>query len=145
MKRIFFLAPILLWTFSCFAQDIPAKEVPSVVVNIFEQKFPKATHVDWERKAEMYKVEFEVKRQDHSLWINEAGSVVKHKQDIHQADLPASVKAAISKDYKGYSIDEVEKLESGSETVFKVELKKRSEDIDLFFDQHGKKVDPVKM
>lgn len=145
MKTNILFALMLLLTLTGFAQDIPAGEVPSVVMNVFKQKFQKATNIEWERKGELYKVEFEISRKDHSLWINELGNVVKHKQDIRNADLPAAVKIAIAQDYKTYRIDEVEKLENGGETIYKVELKKGSEDVDVFFDQRGKKVDRIKM
>lgn len=145
MKKKMLSALMLLCTLSGFAQDIPAREVPSVVMNVFNQKFPKAADVEWERKGELYKVEFEISRKDHSLWINESGNVVKHKEDIRSADLPAAVKTVIAKDYKGYRIDDVEKLQNGKGTFYKVELKKGSEDVDVFFDQQGKKMENIKM
>jgi hypothetical protein len=141
MKKYLLFVFALCYAASSFAQDIPAKDVPSVVANVFKKQFPKATDVEWERKNELYKVEFEINRQEHSMWIDGSGNVARHKQDIRAQDLPAAVRSAIARDYKDYKIDDVEKSEAGNVIHFKVELKKGSEDIDVFFDLQGEKVE----
>ena len=62
MKRKMILsACILALTMTgAFAQHMPQSQVPAVVVNSFQQKFPKAKGVDWELKAGLYEAEFEI-------------------------------------------------------------------------------------
>jgi len=141
MKKIILLTTALFYSVISFAQDIRANEVPSVVLNTFKQKFPKATDVEWELENKLYKVEFEISRKDHEAWISSEGSVVKHKQDLKATDLPKAVTASIAANYKGFRIDDVDKIETGANTLYKVELKTSSQEQDVFFDQNGKVVE----
>ncbi|HEV7380090.1 MAG TPA: PepSY-like domain-containing protein [Dyadobacter sp.] len=141
MKTNILSALMMLCAFGGFAQDIPSNSVPSVVMNVFKQKFPKATDVEWERKGELYKVEFEIGRKEHAVWINGAGNVEKHKLDISNSDLPAAVKTAIASEYKGYRINDAERLDAGGKVTYKVEVKKGAEDMDTFFDEQGREAD----
>ena len=141
MKKIIFLAASLFYSITSFAQDIHTDEVPSVVRNSFKQQFPKAMDVEWELKDQLYKVEFEIGRKDHEAWINSTGGIVKHKQDITEGELPKEVTASISKNYKGYRIDDVERIESNKKFSYKVELKTLSKEQDVIFDQSGKVIE----
>ena len=141
MKKIIFLAASLFYSVTSFAQDIRTDEVPSVVRNSFKQQFPKAMDVEWELKDQLYKVEFEIGRKDHEAWINSTGGIVKHKQDITEGELPKEVTASISKNYKGYRIDDVERIESNKKFSYKVELKTLSKEQDVIFDQSGKVIE----
>jgi len=141
MKKIIFLAASLFYSVISFAQDIHTDEVPSVVRNSFKQQFPKAMDVEWELKDQLYKVEFEIGRKDHEAWINSTGGIVKHKQDITEKELPKEVTASISKNYKGYRIDDVERIESNKKFSYKVELKTLSKEQDVIFDQSGKVIE----
>ena len=97
--------------------------------------------VEWELKDQLYKVEFEIGRKDHEAWINSTGGIVKHKQDITEGELPKEVTASISKNYKGYRIDDVERIESNKKFSYKVELKTLSKEQDVIFDQSGKVIE----
>lgn len=141
MKKTLFLAAGLFYSVFSFAQDIPANEVPSIVLNTFKKTFPKALDVEWELKTNLYKAEFEINRKDQEVWINNEGNVIKLKQDILAKDLPKEVTASISSSYKGYRIDDVEKIQKGSITSYKVELKKGLTEQDVYFDASGKVVD----
>ena len=141
MKKIIFLAGGLFYSAMTFAQDIRANEVPSVVLNTFKQKFPKAADVEWELKDQLYNVEFEVDRVDYEAWINSTGSIVKHKKDIRENELPKSVSATISKNYKGYKVDDAERIGTGGKFLYKVELKTASKEENVVFDQDGKLVE----
>ena len=143
MKKIIFLAGSLFYSVIAFAQEIRTDEVPSVVLNTFKQKFPKAADVEWKLKNQLYNVEFEVGRLDHEAWINKTGNIVKHKQDIGQYDLPKEVAGSISKNYKGFRIDDSEKIETGGKSLYKVELKTASKEEDVVFDQNGKLVEYI--
>jgi uncharacterized membrane protein YkoI len=137
MKKLLFLTASLFFSIITFAQEIRADEVPSVVLNAFKQKFPKASDVEWERKDQLYKVEFEIGRTDHEAWINNTGGIVKHKRDIRTADLPREVTASINRSYKGYRIDDVERIEEGQKFLYKVELKTLSKEEEVIFDPKG--------
>src|SRR5699024_6696468 len=50
---------IVCVTSKAVAQDIPQNQVPSVILNHFQQNFSKASDVEWEKDWDNYKVEFE--------------------------------------------------------------------------------------
>lgn len=140
MKKIILIAGSLLYSAIAFAQDIQTAEVPSVVLNTFKQKFPKATDVEWKLKDQLYNVEFEIGRIDHEAWLTTTGIIVKHKQDIEASELPKEVSAVINRNYKGYRIDDVEKIEAGEKLLYKAELKTMVKEEEVTFDQNGKLV-----
>jgi len=140
MKKIFltFAAGLLLCAGSLTAQDIPASQVPSVIANKFATQFPKAKDIDWEIKGELYNVEFELGRNiDHEVWYDHKGVMVRHKEEIDKNSLPAAVTAKLGKDFKGYRIDDPEKITEGSKVIYKLELKSITKDWDIVIDSQG--------
>ena len=140
MKKLIFLSTFLLLSAVAFAQKIHADEVPSVILNTFKQKFPKAVDVEWEMKEKLYNVEFEIGRADHEAWINDSGKVVKHKFDVTASQLPKEVTAGVKNIYKGYRIDDAEKIETVEKVLYKLELKTLTKEEDVVFDSQGKVV-----
>ncbi|WP_165823833.1 PepSY-like domain-containing protein [Pseudochryseolinea flava] len=119
-------------------QDIAQSEVPSVILNNFKLNFEKATDVDWEIKGEEYKVEFEINHEDHDVWFDKKGNVLKHKQDLSLSNLPTNIKQKIETDFKSYKIDDIDKIEIAGKTTFEVELESNAGDKVVVFSSDGK-------
>ena len=107
---------------SASAQDVPQNQVPSVVVNAFQTNFSKAVDVEWEREGELYKCEFELGRIDHNVWLDQSGNVTKHKEEISRDDIPAAVMQKLKSDFKDYTVDDADKIETDGKVYFEVEL-----------------------
>lgn len=141
MKKVILISAFAFTYFSNTAsgQDIPQSQIPSVIVNNFQQSFPKAFDVEWELKGETYKVEFEtgLLGTDHEVWYDKTGKLVRHKEDISKSDLPQKVLAKISSDFSGYRTDDIEKITEGDKTIYKLELKSWSEEWKVAFDSEG--------
>jgi len=140
MKSILltFAAGLLFSAGSLHAQDIPTSQVPSVIANKFATQYPKAKDIDWERKGELYNVEFELGRNiDHEIWYDSKGVIVRHKEDIAKSSLPAAVTSKLAKDFKGYRIDDPEKITEGGKVTYKLELKSFTKDWDIVIDSQG--------
>lgn len=122
-----------------WAQDIPKTQVPSVIINSFQQAFPKATDIEWELYGDLYKAEFETGLfgTDHEVWYNKNGKLAKHKEEISKSDLPKKITAKISKDFSGYSIDDVKKITKGSNVVYTLELNSFTKEWKMAFDKEG--------
>ena len=144
MRKLIFVAFMMFYTAVSFGQDIKETDVPSVVLNTFKQQYTKAEKVEWKQKAGMYKVEFKIAKDDHELWLDKTGKVVKHKQEIKADQLPKEVTAAIAKDYKGYTIHDPKKTDNAGVVTYKVELKTASSEMHLTFDKSGKVVSKKK-
>ncbi len=141
MKRNFLICSFVLFfsTSAVFGQDIPQSQVPSLIVNSFQQAYPKAYDIEWEMDGEMYKVEFEtgLTGSDHDAWYDKTGKLVRHKEKISKSDLPQKVTAKINNDYKGYQVDDVKKLTEGSKVTYTLELKTHTEEWKIALDPDG--------
>jgi uncharacterized membrane protein YkoI len=141
MKKLFVVIIPLLTALASCAQDVSQSSVPSLVLNAFQQKFPKASDVEWEKKGDLYEVEFDLGIHDHKALIDAAGKIVKYKEEINASDLPAAVKEAVQKDFSKYKIDEAKRIETNGSVLYKVELKNGKEDKKVYFGEDGKIVE----
>ncbi len=138
-KMILSACILALSTIGASAQDILQSEVPAVVVNSFQQKFPKAKGVDWELKAGLYEAEFETGLfgTDHEVWIQSNGKIVRHKEELAKNDLPKAVIAKVKKDFSGYRIEDIKKITEEQKITYAFEVKSRTEEWKLVVDTQG--------
>lgn len=122
-----------------FGQDIPKSQVPSLIVNNFQQAFPKAADVEWKMDGEIYKAEFETGLPgiDHDAWFDKTGKLVRHREEISKSKLPKKVLAKIKADFSGYRMDDVRRITEGSKVTYALELKKLKEEWKVAFDTEG--------
>jgi hypothetical protein len=137
MKKLLTFAIPLLTAISSCAQEVPQNLVPSVVVNSFQQKFPKASDIEWEKKGDLYEAEFDLTLKDHKVLIDATGKIVKHKEEINSADLPASVKETIKKGFSDYKIDDADRIETEGLVIYKVELENSKEERKIYLGEDG--------
>ena len=137
MKYLALILVIAGFVPAATGQDIQQSEVPSLVLNTFQSKFPNATDIDWEREADLYKVEFEIGKRDHDLWIDKNGNITKHKEEVTKTDLPAAINQKLQSDFKEYRIDDVDKIETNGKVFFLVDLDSNSGDKEVLFSPDG--------
>ncbi len=138
MKKLILFFIALVAFNNSFAQDLRKSEVPSVVLNQFNSKFPKAFDVEWEKDGDLYKVEFETKwNNDHDVWFNSEGKIIKQKEELSARDLPQAIKDYINQEYKNYKVDDVDKITENNRVIYKVEVENRKREINLFFNEDG--------
>lgn len=145
-KTILSACILALTTIGAFAQDIPQSQVPAVVVNSFQQKFPKAKGVDWELKAGLYEAEFETGLfgTDHEVWIQSNGKIVRHKEELAKNDLPKAVIANVKKEFPGYRIEDVKKITEEQKVTYAFEVKNGSNEWKLVVDPKGNMLGKVR-
>ncbi len=141
MKQVFLTGSFTLALFAniATAQDLPQSQVPSSVVNSFQESFPTAFDVEWELDGENYKVEFEtgILGKDHDAWYDKTGRLIRHKEEISKDELPQKVLARINSDFSGYRIDDVKKITEGNTTTYTLELKSATQEWKVAFDSEG--------
>lgn len=145
-KSILIITTMLFLCISTiFGQDINQSQVPSVVLNSFQQKFPKAIDVDWEVEGSNYKVDFEmgIRKLSHDVLLDKTGKILKHKEEISKNDLPKSITSKINNDFSGYRIDDVKKISEGKNTIYTIEVKRQQEEWKLTFDPEGNMINKV--
>lgn len=138
-KMILSACILALTTMGAFAQDMLQSQVPAVVVNSFQQKFPKAKGVDWELKGGIYEAEFETGLfgTDHEVWIQSNGRIVRHKEELAKNDLPKRITAKVKKDFPGYRITDVKKITEEQKITYAFEVKSGSDEWKLVSDTQG--------
>ncbi|MDM1296853.1 PepSY-like domain-containing protein [Sphingobacterium sp. N143] len=130
---------LTLITLGAFAQDIPQSQVPAVVINSFQQKYPQAKRVDWELKNGIYEAEFETGLfgADHEVWLQSNGTIVRHKEDFAKNDLPQAVLTQMKRDFAGYRMEDVKKITEGQRVSYAFEMKNRTAEWKLIVDKQG--------
>jgi len=139
MRKVFIpILIILLNAAYADAQRIKQKNVPSIVVNALQLKFPKATEADWELVRGNYKARFEMDDIDHEVWLDYSGRLKKHMRDFDENDLPKAVKSAIQKSFGGFEVHNVERMEEGKKVHYKMKLEKSPSSFQVVFDEEGR-------
>ena len=138
-RNIITAAFTLLGAFSIFAQDINPDNVPSNLKQNFQKSFPQATDVEWEMDGQSYKVEFDMNRNEHEIWYATDGTATRTEQELTEAELPQTIKTAISGSYAGYKVDSIEKTTVNGSSTYEVELEKGwNNEKDVVFNEDGK-------
>lgn len=124
MKNLKIAALLLIATATVSAQDLKISEVPVNLKTTFSKAYTNVTDVEWEKKGDHFKVEFEINNLDHDIWYNAQGDVIKSKIEILENELPSVVATAVKTKYPDYKIDSVEVHEKDGATSYEVEIEK---------------------
>ncbi len=125
------------------SDDVNPDDVPAAVKETLLSSFPDAADIDWEQKGDDYEADFDVNKVDYSALFNASGSLIKHKQDIPESELPDAVRAAINTDYAAYRLDDIERLEEGQTMLYQVELDNNTKDEKLVYSADGQQAQQV--
>ena len=124
MRNIKIAAVLLFAAATVSAQDLKMEDVPSNLMTTFSSAYANAKDIEWEKKGNDFKVEFEVNRLDHDIWYDAQGGVIKSKIEISASALPSIITSAVKTKYPDYKIDSVEVLELNGVKSYKVEIEK---------------------
>lgn len=140
MKKLIFLIGFFFIAWALSAQDIAQKDVPSVVLNSFQQQFAKADDVEWEKENGQFVVEFEMDKADHKAWLDSTGKLVMHGSAVSEKEMPEAVKAAIKRDYAAYDLDDIYKIEDNNAARYAAELEKGKDEMTIVYRADGSKI-----
>ncbi|MCH5721078.1 PepSY-like domain-containing protein [Niabella hibiscisoli] len=138
MKTITIIFMFLFAGNNIHAQEVQPKNVPSIIINALQLKFPKAGDVVWELEKGLYKAEFEIGRLEYEVWLDYSGKVKRWKQDFDKEQLPDAVKLSIRKSFDGFVPSSVERLQEGRSVFYKMRLTKSKEKHKVLFTENGK-------
>ncbi len=135
MKKLVFLLAAVAGVSFANAQKVSEKEVPAVVKSALQKSHPNAKELKWEKEKGNNEAGFEVGETDYSVLIDASGSILETEVEVSEAELPATAKAYIIKNYAGTKIKEVAKITDAKGVVtYEAEVKGK----DLIFDTTGK-------
>ena len=113
---------------------------PEAVTASFAIQYP-GMQAEWEQEADnAWEGEFTKEGVEYSVAYDNNGTWLATEHEIALTDIPAPVKAAITKQFAGYEIGEAEMVETGSGMMFEFELKKGEEELEVVMDAIGKVV-----
>ena len=137
-KIVVLLSACLLISLMGFTQKITPEKVPSPVKQAFATKFPAATDAKYEMKKKDYAVTFKDKGVKTCVNFDPTGKWLETKTTIIESDLPTEVSASVAKDFAGFKISEVAKVETPDKPLFyKMDLKKGNEGYKAQFSPKG--------
>lgn len=123
MKRIIVLLAFVLFTGYALAQNINQSNVPAVVLNAFQLKFPGAEDVKWKLEKGNYELKYEVNNKDNKLTIDNKGKVLKHSQDLYVSEVPEAVLKTIRAKVAYFDMNDADRIEEGSKITYEINFK----------------------
>ena len=122
-----------------YATNFSQGKTPATVTTAFNQKFPNATKVKWDKEnAHEYEASFEWKGEKLSANFSDTGEWLETESPIAFNQLPEKVQSAFNVAHKGATIKAVAKIETSKEiTKFEVEFKQGVKTIELFYTTDG--------
>jgi hypothetical protein len=111
--------------------------VDGLLLEKFQQDFTGAYDIEWETGSELYEVEFEINHRDFEAFYDKDGNLLSWKQEIREAELPAAVKDVAAAKYPTCRFDDVEKIITGTETSYKVEMEAGKTEVTLLITDAG--------
>jgi hypothetical protein len=138
MKRIVGLIILAFIAGNIFAQKIDQKNVPAVIVNSFQVKFPTAEDVEWRLDKGTYRVKFEVNNKNHEVRLDERGNFVKHLQDLYVSEIPKVVLETIREKVPFFDVEDADKITENGKTTFEINFEIDDKDHDFWISEKGK-------
>lgn len=117
-------------------------KTPTNVTTAFNQKFPNATKVKWDKEnAHEYEASFEWKGEKLSANFIDTGEWLETESPISFNQLPEKVQTEFNSARKGATIKAVAKIETSKGiTKFEVEFKQGIKTIEVFYTVDGKAI-----
>lgn len=138
MRNLKIAVFVLFATAAVSAQDLTMDQIPANINANFQQSYPMATEVEWEKDGQHYKVEFDIHKMEKEIWYLKTGDILKTEREITKNELPDAVLATAQNLHPEYKIDEVELTEENGKKIYEVELDKWfSDDIKLLIAEDG--------
>lgn len=106
----------------------------------FEQKYPNATQMEWEKKNNYLVADFVDNQLDGEAWFDAAGQWYMTKTElVHLGQLPEAVQRAFkSSEYASWRVDDIDRLErNGNETVYVIEVENARQEYELYYSADG--------
>ena len=130
---------LLLISVVYFAANSFAVTVPAAVQKAFDQKFPQATEVKWDKEnSSEYEANFKINGVSASANFSDKGIWLETETEIPVAQLPEAVTSAIKKQFPQSVITGADKIEnSKNETHFEADLKTGSKTKEVVFNADG--------
>lgn len=119
-------------------QNSTAAEVPEAVKTAFQEKFPAAKKIQWEKEADdEWEAEFKLAGEKYSANFSSTGEWTETEHEIKESDIPENIKSILDENFSDYDIEDAEMAESSSGTSYEFEIEADGEEFDVVIDTQG--------
>jgi len=125
---------------AALAQQLSADNVPPVVRQTCEAKFPRVRRVEWKLKSDHnYEAEFKQNGVEVAAKFDANGKWLETETTIARAKLPAGVRATISRKFGGFKIIETQSVERFDQKLllYEVHLENVREVMKTLYEEDG--------
>lgn len=139
MRKIIFVA----MAFVCIhATSFAQSKAPTAVTTAFNQKFPNATKVKWEKENDKeYEAGFEWKGDKYSANFSNEGEWLETESVTSFSKLPAKVQETFNATHNGAKIKAVAQIETSKGKInYEVEFKQGAKTVEVLYDENGKEL-----
>jgi hypothetical protein len=134
-KSIFVLGMIMILSQACSKSN----EAPEPVKEAFNQKFPNAKNVKWDKENETeWEAEFKMNGEEYSANFSSDGTWKETESDIAESEIPAAVKLTLNTEFEGYKIEEVEISETIDGKFYEFALENEDMNMEVVISAEGK-------
>lgn len=139
MRKNILVVIALLFVYSISFASVKA---PVEVTKAFNQKFPKATSVKWDKENDHeFEASFKWNGGKYAANFSDKGEWLETETTIQFNQLPEKVQQAFNKAHKNEKIKAVAKIEnSKGEIKYEIELKKGKKPVEIFYTADGKEI-----
>lgn len=132
------LSVIVVSTAAC-GQKKQSETTPKGVETAFQQKFPNAQKVKWEKEHDNeWEAEFKLDGKEYSSNFLSDGTWKETEHEISTSEIPSSVQNTLDTEFEGYKVEETEMSETADGTSYEFELEKGEKEIEVSIDTNGK-------
>lgn len=134
MKKSVMTIALIMLTFVSFAQKTKEQNVPQLIKNSLNEKFPNAKNVKWDKEENNFEASFKNNNIDNSILFNANGKIIETEIAIDVNQLPKNALQYLNDNFKNKKIKEAAKIitEKGI-IIYEAEIQGN----DLFFVENG--------
>lgn len=161
MKTIALFFAAMLISFglcACDKGDGDSHKISTEVINAFEQRYPKALQVEWDKEGKYYVADFKYTYNtgttgiitptlyEMEAWFDSQANWKMTVMEVNYDVFPDEVKAGLTMSkYATWRIEDADIIErNGKETIYAIEVEMGKEERCLYFNSTGKLVQDTK-
>ena len=137
MRYTIVVVAFLLFFANANAQRISQSNVPAVVLNSFQVKFPNAEDLEWKLNDGDYEVNCKVNGKSNEVKMDFRGKVLKLHQDLYVSEIPKSVLASIRQKEPFFDVNDADKFEENGKVIYTVKFENDHRDRFFWIDDKG--------
>ena len=139
MRKIIFVALALV---CLYATSFAQSKTPTAVITAFNQKFPNASKVKWDKENDKeYEAGFQWKGIKHSANFSNNGEWLETESPTTFAKLPMKVQNSFNANHKNSRVTAVAQIETSTgKTKFEIEFMQGAKTVEVFYDENGNEI-----